>query len=803
MRSLVLKYDVATLYRGYVVKQKEVMPRRLPIGQSIFYSIVRNITGVGKQQEARAGVDYIKFYDKLQGIAMAKLDDDPNWLSEIADVLLTIHQCERRSYRYMAHVMLAAQQAHHMKLAIVQMDSSTAYMVYDFKQKLLAKGFRCAEVQNQLYVEIDYTSDKERLQQLMKRTEKDDIQAEEMGVMEQEEDENDMVEEEKEDELEEDEQEQCEREQEEQVEGQGEQEEEDQQELEGEKECEQEECEQEECEQEECEQEECEQEECEQEECEQEECEQEECEQEECEQEECEQEECEQEECEQEECEQEECEQEECEQEECEQEECEQEECEQEECEQEECEQEECEQEECEQEECEQRSVSKRSVSKRSVSKEECEQEECEQEECEQEECEQEECEQEECEQEECEQEECEQEECGARGVFSCLEAALHALKQKFPHVTKLIVQNYNAKNLAGKQTKLLLPYVCSAAGLKLIAYYHNEAQSGKDVCDTHFSHQQTQVDAYLVQGDGGRNVSTLKQLAVALINTSVSNTTVLVKPNFQVPYYAAAIPTVVGISEFYAAQYVISAGKQQVQFYNCLGQKTSSACVSIPLCHACSLMTQMDAEGINFTGFTVTLNSVSNSGYMQARRDENRECLYHFNSTKLLEKHICCGAMMPRDVLSTAMQHTNGLLTRMDFLVNGAICRASNVFGNQAPCTTFEQNFFAGWAHTKKTMQPELTSEVNSVIHTCWKVGESKGQGKEMISPDGVFARLDELQLQKLIRLSELPLVGKIRGVYQRPVGNLSLRKLLVISMQDLKVMEGAVEVEGRRRQG
>ena len=99
-----------------------------------------------------------------------------------------------------------------------------------------------------------------------------------------------------------------------------------------------------------------------------------------------------------------------------------------------------------------------------------------------------------------------------------------------------------------------------------------------------------------------------------------------------------------------------------------------------------------MGAEGINFTGVTVTLNSVSNNGYMQERKDENQyrkrskhmsqrelehvtkqredqealkrikkvypqcsECLYHFNSTKLLEKHICCGAMMPRDVLSTA----------------------------------------------------------------------------------------------------------------------------------------------------
>lgn len=95
--------------------------------------------------------------------------------------------------------------------------------------------------------------------------------------------------------------------------------------------------------------------------------------------------------------------------------------------------------------------------------------------------------------------------------------------------MSKIIIQSDNAKNLAGKQTKLLLPHVCSAAGLKLVAYHHNEAQSGKNVCDTHFSHQQTQVDAYLVKGNGGRKVSTPKQLAVALVDTSVSNTTVIV----------------------------------------------------------------------------------------------------------------------------------------------------------------------------------------------------------------------------------------------------------------------------------
>ena len=112
-------------------------------------------------------------------------------------------------------------------------------------------------------------------------------------------------------------------------------------------------------------------------------------------------------------------------------------------------------------------------------------------------------------------------------GSLSCFETAVS-------HVKKVIVQFDYAKNFGGKQTKQLLPYVYSAAGLKLVAYYHNEAQSGKDVCDTHFSHQQTHVNTYLVQGVGGRKVSTPKQLAVALIENPIMNRTVLLlKPDF------------------------------------------------------------------------------------------------------------------------------------------------------------------------------------------------------------------------------------------------------------------------------
>ena len=77
MRSLVLKYDIATMYRMYLEKQKAAMHRKPPIGKSMFYTIANHITGGGKQQEARAGVDYIKVNFHTDNFAVVdKVIDD-------------------------------------------------------------------------------------------------------------------------------------------------------------------------------------------------------------------------------------------------------------------------------------------------------------------------------------------------------------------------------------------------------------------------------------------------------------------------------------------------------------------------------------------------------------------------------------------------------------------------------------------------------------------------------------------------------------------------------------------------------
>ena len=50
----------AQYHHLYSEKYKNAMPGKPPIGKAFFYSISNSITGGGKQQEAHAGVDYIK-----------------------------------------------------------------------------------------------------------------------------------------------------------------------------------------------------------------------------------------------------------------------------------------------------------------------------------------------------------------------------------------------------------------------------------------------------------------------------------------------------------------------------------------------------------------------------------------------------------------------------------------------------------------------------------------------------------------------------------------------------------------------
>ena len=114
----------------------------------------------------------------------------------------------------------------------------------------------------------------------------------------------------------------------------------------------------------------------------------------------------------------------------------------------------------------------------------------------------------------------------GSIHMHSCIETAIS------PHVSKIIVQSDNAKNLNGKQTKLLLLHVCLAAGVKLVWY--TLLPSANTIKCIQFGEGKWWEEG---------------------VNT----------------HHSAAILPIPGISGFYAAQYITTAEKQQiVRFYNC-----------------------------------------------------------------------------------------------------------------------------------------------------------------------------------------------------------------------------------------
>ena len=47
--------------------------------------------------------------------------------------------------------------------------------------------------------------------------------------------------------------------------------------------------------------------------------------------------------------------------------------------------------------------------------------------------------------------------------------------------------------------------------------------------------------------------------------------------------------------------------------------------------------------------------------------------------------------------------------------------------------------------------MHPERTTKVKTIINEYWKAGENKDLGNVKISADGVFSRLEEMQMIEL----------------------------------------------------
>ena len=115
------------------------------------------------------------------------------------------------------------------------------------------------------------------------------------------------------------------------------------------------------------------------------------------------------------------------------------------------------------------------------------------------------------------------------------------------------------------------------ACGMTLVTYYYNEVAAGKDVCDSHFAHQQLRVEAYIAEGEWGRKAPTPKQLAVALSTKCVKNTTVLVKPKHDCPFMAANFPQSKAFQPIWLLIMTTILKPLNVSFFHNLGQSVPS----------------------------------------------------------------------------------------------------------------------------------------------------------------------------------------------------------------------------------
>ena len=343
--------------------------------------------------------------------------------------------------------------------------------------------------------------------------------------------------------------------------------------------------------------------------------------------------------------------------------------------------------------------------------------------------------------------------------VLSCLEAGLNALHLRFPTIHNVILQSDNAKNFASKDIKPLVHQVVSAASMNLLAYYHNEAATGKDICDTHFAHMQARVAAYISEGEGGRKVSTAKQLAVALSSTCVEDTTVLlVKPKHDAPFVSTKVVAIQGISNFYYIEY--DEKNQKAKFFRNLGQLVPSVTKTLTRAPPSSTSENpFGQSGIFFTGCKVVLHNLGTekaisrirSRYKHrsrsiSKRQINREelghkdnmalkeicaiypscerCLYHFANNYKLKNNRCNGDQVQTDAIALAMVYANSLLATRDFSVSGQATAmiSSTIILGKPTYSSFEGNLFPGWAHSRKNLNPQLIYRVEEFIAQCWR---------------------------------------------------------------------------------
>ena len=147
--------------------------------------------------------------------------------------------------------------------------------------------------------------------------------------------------------------------------------------------------------------------------------------------------------------------------------------------------------------------------------------------------------------------------------------------------------------------------------------------------------------------------------------------------------------------------------------------------------------------------------------------------CHRHFKTLHCKEKHICNGSTRLSKAINTALHYANKVLATRDFTIDGqsAVMVASVRTNEASVYASFEGNCL-GWTHCTKNLHPQVSKRVEEYIAQCWQEGLGQGstvKSRHKVSPDAVHARLVAKYADGHLLLSEVPVVGQIRLVYQR----------------------------------
>ena len=341
-----------------------------------------------------------------------------------------------------------------------------------------------------------------------------------------------------------------------------------------------------------------------------------------------------------------------------------------------------------------------------------------------------------------------------------------------------------------------------------------NQSAAGKDICDSHFSHQQSRVEAYISEGEGGRNYQHQNNFAIALSTKCVKNTTVLlVKPKYDPPFMTAKVAPINGISTFLAATYSHHSSNPTVSFFHNLGQSVPSL-IKILTTAPCFSYEQdpFDNPGTNFSGCKVQFHNMSSERHTtrarsqytrtpakKSKRQLKKEemnctkmeaikeicsifpqcqlCHRHFKSAHFKKKHKCKGSTRQSNAISTALHYADKVLATRDFTLDGQseIMITTVRIDEVSVYASFEGDFHLGWAHCTKNQHPQLSKRVEEFITQCWQEGLGQAvegsivKSQHKVSAEAVQARLVAQYTGGLLLLSEVPVVGQIKLVYQK----------------------------------